>query len=125
MRFIIASLFLCAFCSAGLSQIRVKVEPADTVKIVKPVVLDSTATVEAKKLYIIVQSAESTMRDLQRDMVGDFPDTDREDKVRQRITGAWIEEQTAVWDFQIERAGERGHATPQGYANRLHRACRY
>jgi hypothetical protein len=106
MRFFAATLFLCAFCTVSLSQIHVMVEPADTAKIVKPVVLDSTATAEAKTLYLIVRSADRTMRDLQRNLLSDFSDANREDKVRQKINGAWIEEQIALWDFQIKRAAE-------------------
>jgi len=104
MKIICAVMLLFAICAAAFSQIHVRVEPADTVKVIKPVVLDSAATAEAIKLYSIMQSAEWNMRDLQRRLFSDLPDANREDKVRQQIAESLIEEQTTLWDFQIERA---------------------
>lgn len=104
MKILCAAMFLFALCTAAFSQIHVIVEPADTAKVVKPVVLDSAATAEATKMYRIVQSAEWKMRDLERRLFSDIPNANREDQVRQQIAQTLIEEQTALWDFQIERA---------------------
>ncbi len=107
MKTLLVPLMLLAVCTLGFSQIHVQVVPADTVTTPKPVVLDSTAAAQAAKMYTLVQNAEWTMRDLQKRLFSDIPDAAREDQVRQQIATALLGEQSALWDFQIDRAAAK------------------